>query len=618
MIDELKSIITSVGLKHYVRSIKSKPILLEWIQEQTKAFENIELAERIYIILNGNKDTICVLGNHKKFNTLTTGYRFCASNCDCRRKEQSLKIKNKVVSEEEKQRRLKKQKKTLFEKHGVDNPMHIVGSVEKLKDTNLVKYGTEFAISSSVVKKKIEDTNLIRYGVTRPLLSEEIREKSLQTNLERHGADYMRIARDAFLKEHGCNPFKIAEISNKAKETMFAEYGVFHALQNKDILLKTQETFFEKHGSYTPMGSQLIRDKLKDSNLKKYNRNSPNQAHISDDSYINFLDVDTFKETFKDKSLRDLALHLGVSYDTARKWCVRHNIDLPKSTYEEAIIEFLREQNIEVLVNSRSIIGPYEIDIFLPDFGLGIEFCGLYWHSDQHKDEKYHLMKLEKMELSGYRLITIFEDEWVYKQEIVKKRLLNMLGKTQKGYGARQLTIQKIVPEISNSFLEKYHIQGGNVYGFANYGAYKNDELVAVMTFSRSRKVLGGNSDGPIELLRFATDGRNHAGIASRMFNTFIKEYVPKSVISYADRRWSDGNLYSKIGFTELDKTKPNYWYFHPNKLSREYRFKFRKDRIKHLVENGESMSERQIMNQLGYFRIWDCGSYKFIWNKIC
>lgn len=292
-----------------------------------------------------------------------------------------------------------------------------------------------------------------------------------------------------------------------------------------------------------------------------------------------------------------------------------HNI-ISKS--ETEIVSFLKQYNIAMITNDRKLISPLEIDIILPAHNIGIEFCGLYWHSELFKNDKnYHLNKLQLMNKMNYKLITIFEDEWLHKRDIVQSRLLHLLGLSTKGKGARQLTIKSISAKEAKDFLDMYHIQGNGTYGYAKYGAYDLSELVAVMTFSKPRLALGRkkNIAAPDELLRFASNGKNYPGLASRLFRTFVKEYKPKEIISYADRRWSDGNLYKQLGFELESITGVNYWHT-KGAAQRHYRFNFRKDRIKHLVENGNTKTEIEIMRELGYSRIWDCGSLKFLWKS--
>ena len=117
------------------------------------------------------------------------------------------------------------------------------------------------------------------------------------------------------------------------------------------------------------------------------------------------------------------------------------------------------------------------------------------------------------------------------------------------------------------------------------------------------------------ELLRFCNK-INHSviGGASKLFKHFIKYYNPKQLISYADRRWSQGNLYKQLGFNKTHNSIPNYFYVVNNE--REHRFKYRKNL---LVESGFDIkkTEREIMYDRGIYRIYDCGNLVYIYNKM-
>lgn len=135
------------------------------------------------------------------------------------------------------------------------------------------------------------------------------------------------------------------------------------------------------------------------------------------------------------------------------------------------------------------------------------------------------------------------------------------------------------------------------------------------MTFSKLRAALGRSKSGPVELLRFATDGGSYPGIANRLFKAFVDEYNPEEIISYADRRWATGWLYEILGFEHVRNTDVNYWYIDCNLVRRFHRYLFRKDKIKSMFPDAEGDTEREIMNNLGFWRIYDCGSMLRRWT---
>ena len=279
------------------------------------------------------------------------------------------------------------------------------------------------------------------------------------------------------------------------------------------------------------------------------------------------------------------------------------------SNGEKEIALFLSEElGIPVITNDKSVSG-VEIDLYVPSFNIGIEYNGLYWHSEaiNRVSPTYHLKKTDICAEHGIRLIHIFEDEWEYKKDIVKSRLRSIFGLNDKILYARNCCIKEIDSATSSEFIENNHLQG-NVNASIRYGLYHNDELVAVMTFGKLRRNMGRVSiDGKYEMVRFCTKmNTTVTGAASKLLNRFISDYSPSRIISYSDKRWSVGNLYKKLGFNHVHDSKPNYFYVVGK--HRENRFKYRKSE---LVKDGydANKSEHEIMLERKLYRIYDCGN---------
>jgi hypothetical protein len=286
-----------------------------------------------------------------------------------------------------------------------------------------------------------------------------------------------------------------------------------------------------------------------------------------------------------------------------------------QSKEEIELVEYIKTiYKNEIQTSVRGLIPKNEIDIYLPNLNIAIEYNGLYWHSEKGgRFEDYHMNKMKQCNNKGIRLIQIFSDEWINKKEIVKSKLNSIIGNNliNKIY-ARKCTIKDISPQIKNEFLDKYHIQGKDKSKI-KYGLYHKDELVAVMTFSNPRMVLGGkNKPDFYELSRYATK-YNIVGGASKLLKHFIKNNTPKYIYSYSDNRWSDlnNNMYFKIGFTKESISKPNYSYT-KNFLERIHRFNFSKQNLKLKGIDIKNKTEKDIMNELGYCRVWDCGVTRF------
>jgi hypothetical protein len=206
----------------------------------------------------------------------------------------------------------------------------------------------------------------------------------------------------------------------------------------------------------------------------------------------------------------------------------------------------------------------------------------------------------------GIRIIQIFEDEWQQHQDIVKSRIASILGQSTKTIYARKCTVRQVASKDASVFCEENHIMGR---GRSNIrmGLYMDDELVSLMTFTNSNL----SRKGQIwEINRFASKiDIRVVGAASRLFAAFVKENNPESVISYADNRWSTGALYEQLGFAKVSNGTPNYWYVKPN-TGRIHRFSLRKTKA-----DDQTLTEHENRMAQGYWRIWDCGSSKWVWN---
>ena len=300
-----------------------------------------------------------------------------------------------------------------------------------------------------------------------------------------------------------------------------------------------------------------------------------------------------------------------------------------KKTYtskaEKEIISFLVSNNIHCEKN-RTILNGKEIDIFIPEKNIGIEYDGLRWHSQWmgKKSPYFHNSKTNECLKMGVRLIHIFEDEYQTNKELVINKLCHILeiNKDLEKIMGRKCMIKKIGIDTEKDFLNKYHIQGW-VGSTIAYGAFFNDEIIAVMSFKIKDK--NGKS---WELIRFASNYNYICqGIGGKLFNYFVKEHNPSEVISFADRRWTineNHNIYTILGFKNLGHTKPSYSYINTKicKYKRFHKFGFRKERL--MKKYGENfglninMTETEMAKALGYDRIWDCGLIKYVWkNKL-
>jgi hypothetical protein len=165
----------------------------------------------------------------------------------------------------------------------------------------------------------------------------------------------------------------------------------------------------------------------------------------------------------------------------------------------------------------------------------------------------------------------------------------------------------------TNIFLNDNHLQGNSNHSIS-LGLYYNDNLVSILTLGRSRF----DKDIEWEIIRFANKlNISVVGGFQKLLKNFIKMYNPTSIVSYADKRYSIGNLYRNFGMTQIDNTAINYYYFNKNEGVRYSRHQFQKHKLKNkLPIYDESLSENDNMKINGFDRIYDCGNYKFVWYK--
>ena len=329
---------------------------------------------------------------------------------------------------------------------------------------------------------------------------------------------------------------------------------------------------------------------------------------------INFKErIYLFKNNLKNKP-KCLCCDSEVEFSSSKKvyklYCKEHFIH-NISNKEIDVLNFIK--NYESNIKTNFIFNKKELDIYIPDKKLAIEFNGIYWHSDLFKEKNYHYNKWKECRDNGINLITIWEDEWDNKQEIVKSILKNNLNETIVKINAINCSIKEIKFKESNEFLNNNHLQG-SCHSSINLGLYYKDELVSLMTFSRRKKILGQNLvKNEYELLRFCSKlNTNVIGDASKLFKYFIDNFKPNKIISYVNCDISDGYLNKILGFKEIGHTKINYWWVNGSTKYHKTNFIKRK-----LVKEGYDLykTENEIMRERGYYKIYGTGNLKYEYN---
>lgn len=591
---------------------------------------NIKFKEKFYLYENSLSNIPkCVCGNDLKFIDMVNGYReFCCREC-------------MYNSDEVKKRKII----TNMERYGVDNPSKLEIIKDKVKKTNNGKFGVDYPLQSIDIINKSKGIFASKYGVDNPSKIKEIRHKAENTMLMKYGVRHAMQSESIknnlklfFIEKYGVdNPSKINGIREKAEDTMMEKYGVRHALQNADILNKMKNTNIDRYGVEYTFQSKEISDNIKNILLNKYGvefisqnkdiKNKIFKTNIERYGVYNFSCSDNFKQIMNkikiDRNRKIVNNHghifLNMSkseYEIICKDCgsifkiqrqlwrnrIKNNeticlccnpINNGISRSEKEVLAYIKSIYNDDIIENYRICGR-EIDIYLPNMKIGFEYNGLYWHSELFKSKFYHYDKMRFINDLGIKLIQIWEDEWSHKNHIVKSIILNELGLSKKINSD-----ECKVTEISDSKIIKKFLNENNIYGFTKskikIGMYYNNELVSLMIFRKLKY------DENFELIRFSDKiGISVVGGTSKLFNYFLNNYKINKLVAYSLNNYSDGDLYSKLGFKLIENIKPNnFWCKSGIKYNKHY---FNKEKFDEMYEKG-------------YFRLFDCGSKKWIYG---
>lgn len=405
---------------------------------------------------------------------------------------------------------------------------------------------------------------------------------------------------------------RVALRTEKRKQTCLELYGVENTSQLEEFQNKIKQTNLERGGHTCSFHRKDTKEKITNVYMGKYGVPHQSQIHFSDLAKEYYFDDDKFKSLISDKSPNEIAEYLNLDYTTVLNKYKDLGIKVPKSTYEQELMNFLDELGVQYDSNTRKIIPPKEIDFCIPSKKVAIEFNGEYFHSTRLLDKNYHSDKFKKCEEQGIQLLSIFQLDWNGKKDIYKSKIRNVLGLSESGVFARNTTISKISNKDAMDFLDTYHLQGSTKNIRYSYGAYHDSNLIAVLCFTNQEIT------NDIELIRFCTNGKNNPGIFSKMFKFFVLDKNPDSVVTFADNMYSNGNLYERNNFILQDNIPADYRYFYKGKIY--HKSNFTKKKLKSKFDISEEVlqkyTEEEITKNYNIFKIYDCGKKKYIWNN--
>lgn len=283
------------------------------------------------------------------------------------------------------------------------------------------------------------------------------------------------------------------------------------------------------------------------------------------------------------------------------------------SVAEQEILSYVKSiVDCEVISRNKTVLGNREIDIYIPDLNIAIEYNGIYWHSESSgKDSRYHYDKWLRCKKQGIQLITVWEDDWKFKQDIVKSMLAHKLGvfHGDRVYARKTYVSQESASDVKQ-FCNKNHIQGfarGSLY--LTLRSNENDELVAISTW---RKVKDN-----LYLDRYCTSVSVPGGMGKLLKAAIMwaQGHSINRIVTFSNHEVSNGELYERLGFDNDGELSPDYSYIYDG--MRRHKFGFRKIRFRNdpLLKFEEGLTENDLAAMNGIPRVWDCGKTRWIIN---
>ena len=635
-IEYLKELfITERGFRQKAKSwcLKNHPGLYNDIMKELPEFDDFQ--DKIWCLVKGVR---CCEVCSKPIGWARRGKVYCSQEC-------AKKARRTLTAE--------KMKKTSLERYGFENPASAPEIQAKFRKTNLEKYGSISPFGSKEVNEKSKQTmqerygvnnaasipsaiqkrkerNLERYGVECPAQCEEVKKKMRQTCLERYGVDnYFKtdeIKRQTSerWKERG------AEIFDKIKKTNLERYGVEYPLQSKEIRDKCKYTVYQKYGVDNIFKLPSTWDKIRETCLTKYGVPHHNQSEIlkqrhkqkrydylksigieqtvgimmgptkygmvSDACLIaqsnGTVTVEMLKQEFAD--YHNAMRHLGILRTG--------NITSP----HQIILDFLDENNIEYITNTRSVIKPKELDIWIPEHKVGIEVNGLYWHkSDNYTDR--HLVKFDLARQHNIKLLQFTDADILDRVEIVKSMILSKLGLLSNRIMARKCRIISVPRHIAIEFLERCHYQKRTTNAAKHIGLVNNDKLVAIIGYTMKGK--------ECRIERFACElNTNVVGGYSKLEREITRQENVNRFVTFSLGLISDGSLYSMNGYETKCYSKHAEWYVTDTKQLYN-RQQFMKYKLKDKFGGGynPNKTERENIIANGYWLYFGAGITKWV-----
>ena len=474
------------------------------------------------------------------------------------------------------------------------------GETETIQKTNLKKYGSKAPAGNREIQEKIKKTTFEKYGIKNIFQDKEKIQKSIK---DKYGVG---------------NVMQVESVKERLKKTNLAKYGVEYSAAAKDIIEKRGVTNKEKYGNICSLQGKEQQTIIREEKRKVFWNTLLNSNRLKEVA-IPLFTIEEYRNTVDEKGQT-------INYPWKCTKCGNSfedyiaNGKIPRCPFcyppliqgimEKDLADWIKYEfpTIKIIKNTRKIISPMELDIYLPDYNLAIEFDEIYWHCENStggkRDSSYHIGKTKRCEEKGITLIHIWDNEWYEKKEVVKSIIKSKLGLLTK-IGARQCVLKGVSSEDSKIFLNENHIQG---YAPASirYGLYYKDELVCFIAIAKNRFKIN-----TYEIVRFVNKiGIQVMGGLSKLWKE-VKKVLPQDyiLVSYVDLRYFIGKSNEILGLKYSHTNPPSYHYTKDYKTLLN-RMGYQKSLLKKkLFTYDPQLTEWSNMQLNGYDRIWDCGT---------
>lgn len=443
--------------------------------------------------------------------------------------------------------------------------------------------------------------------------SSSTKEKRAKTNLAKYGV--VNVSQNSDIKEIKAKKYEQQReyLVEKVKQTCLQKYGVESYTQSDEFKQKSKETHLKKYGVDNIVKTQQYIDKSNETRLKHI-------QYMSEQGYIPIQEllvkygtgwyqsnIVTNTKTYKHKKyIHESELH------TIQQYCCR-NTNISK--FHKSIIDFLNKYNIKTLINTRSIIKPFELDIYIPKHNVAIECDGIYWHStNTGTDIDYHITKTTWCKQYNIHLIHITEADWLFYEEVCKSLILKSIGFYKYNIDIECCNIVELQYDdsvynfILNNSLYKYFEYK---YNYTIYGIFYQSKLVQVIVFENA-------NDNATTIKYIAT--LLYTNIQSNHFTnsiTYIAQYYLKNNASIA-------NLYLHIDasicnidtyinsneFTYITTAKPDYALYNIDNTNHALKY-IPSYAIKDKAELNNYIKKDKML------QVYDCGNHVLKYNKI-